>query len=55
MTFLLALIPVALVLLAIAVLAFAWAVRNGQFEDVETAALDILVDEEAPVAKPDAP
>ena len=54
MTFLLALIPVALVLLAVAVLAFGWAVRSGQFEDIESAPLDILADDEKPAAKPDA-
>jgi len=54
MSFLLALIPVALVLLGVAVLAFAWAVRSGQFEDIEAAPLDILVDEDAPAEKPHA-
>ena len=47
MTFLVALIPVALVLLGVAVLAFTWAVRSGQFEDIEAAPLDILADEDA--------
>ena len=55
MTYLLALIPVALMLLGIAVLAFAWAVRSGQFEDIEAAPLDILADEDAPRGKHDAP
>ena len=54
MTFLLALIPIALGLLGIAVLAFAWAVRSGQFEDIEAAPLDILADEDAPARKHDA-
>jgi len=54
MTYLLALIPVALVLLGVAVLAFTWAVRSGQFEDIEAAPLDILADEDKPKAKPDA-
>ena len=54
MSFLLALIPIALVLLGFAVLAFAWAVRSGQFEDIESASLDILADDEKPAAKPDA-
>jgi cbb3-type cytochrome oxidase maturation protein len=55
MTYLLALIPVALVLLGLAVLAFAWAVRSGQFEDIESAALDILAENDGPPApKPDA-
>ena len=55
MNFLLALIPVALLLLGIAVLAFAWAVRTGQFEDIEAAPLDILADEDPPAGPRDAP
>jgi len=55
MTFLIALIPIALLLLGIAVVAFAWAVRSGQFEDIEAAPLDILADDEAPLEKRDAP
>ena len=54
MTFLLALIPIALLLLGIAVFAFAWAVRSGQFEDIEAAPLDILADEDAPKDRHDA-
>jgi cbb3-type cytochrome oxidase maturation protein len=56
MTYLLALIPIALVLLGVAVLAFAWAVRSGQFEDIESAPLDILADDDAPAPadRPDA-
>lgn len=45
---LLALIPVSLVLLGLAVAAFAWAVRSGQFEDVDGAPLDMLDDEDRP-------
>lgn len=50
MTILLALIPISLILLAIAVGFFVWAVRRGQYEDLDTPALDILRDErdEAP-------
>jgi len=54
MNILLALIPIALLLLGIAVLFFAWAVRSGQFEDIESAPLDILADEDAPARRPDA-
>lgn len=46
MTILLMLIPISLVLLGVAVYAFIWAVRRGQFEDLDTPALDILVDDE---------
>lgn len=46
MTILFALIPLAMVLLALAVWAFFWAVRAGQFDDLETPALRILLDDE---------
>jgi cbb3-type cytochrome oxidase maturation protein len=50
MTILLVLIPVSLLLLGIAVALFAWAVRSGQYEDIDTPALDILGDDSTPVA-----
>ena len=45
MTILLLLIPLSLVLLGIAIWAFAWAVRSGQFDDLETPAIDILAED----------
>jgi len=48
MNILLVLIPISLILLGIAIAAFAWAVRRGQFEDLDSAALDILRDDAAP-------
>ena len=48
MNILLVLIPISLLLLAVAIGAFAWAVRRGQFDDLDTAALDILRDDPAP-------
>ena len=48
MNVLLALIPVSLALLGIAIALFAWAVRSGQFEDIDSAALDPLADEPQP-------
>ena len=45
MNILLALIPISLVLLGIAVVAFIWAVKRGQFDDMDTPALDILRDD----------
>ncbi|MEN1959762.1 cbb3-type cytochrome oxidase assembly protein CcoS [Luteimonas sp. MJ246] len=45
MNVLLFLIPVSIVLLAIAVWAFRWAVRKGQFENLDAAAIDILRDD----------
>jgi cbb3-type cytochrome oxidase maturation protein len=53
MSILLLLVPLALLLLIVAIWAFAWAVRSGQFEDLDTPALSILVDDEAP-PKPEA-
>lgn len=50
MNILLALVPISVVLLGIAIWAFVWAVRRGQFDDLETPALDILV-EDAPAAE----
>lgn len=45
MNILLALIPISLILLGIAAAAFVWAVRRGQFDDLDTPALDILRDD----------
>lgn len=45
MIILLLLIPLSLMLLAVAVWAFMWAVRRGQFDDMDTPALDILADD----------
>ena len=36
------LIPLSLVLLAVAIWAFFWAVRNNQFDDLDSPAMDIL-------------
>jgi cbb3-type cytochrome oxidase maturation protein len=58
MSILLLLVPLSLLLLGAAAWAFTWAVRRGQFDDLDTPALDILVDEpgprEAPVPPPGA-
>ncbi|WP_243047904.1 cbb3-type cytochrome oxidase assembly protein CcoS [Dyella sp. RRB7] len=55
MIILLMLIPLSLMLLVAAIGAFVWAVRKGQFDDMETPALDILSDDppvrESPVAQ----
>lgn len=45
MTILLLLVPISLLLLGAAIAAFAWAVRAGQFDDLDTPALEVLVDE----------
>lgn len=46
MIILLLLVPLSLMLLGAAVWAFVWAVRRGQFDDLDTPALDILADDE---------
>ena len=47
MNILLLLIPLSLLLLGAAVWMFVWAVRRGQFDDLDTPALDILRDDDA--------
>ena len=42
MAILLVLVPISLILLAVAVWAFVWAVRSGQYDDLDTPAIDIL-------------
>ena len=46
MSILFALIPLALMLLAFAIWAFFWAVRSGQFDDLDTPPVSILLDDE---------
>lgn len=46
MSILFALIPLAMLLLAFAIWAFFWAVRSGQFDDLDTPAVRILLDDE---------
>lgn len=57
MTIIFILIPLGLTLIVAAVLAFFWAVRNGQFDDLETPAWRILMDDDRspPPAAPPAP
>ena len=50
MAILLVLVPISLILLGVAIAAFAWAVRKGQYDDLDTPALDILVDDDKPRA-----
>lgn len=45
------LVPISLALLGVAIWAFVWAVRRGQFDDLETPAVQILVDEPRPDSK----
>ena len=54
MNSLLLLIPISLVLLGVAIGLFVWAVRRGQFDHLDTPALDILPEDPQP-AEPDNP
>ena len=47
MSILFALIPLTMVLLGFAIWAFFWAVRSGQFDDLERPAVQILLDDES--------
>ncbi|MBS3785814.1 MAG: cbb3-type cytochrome oxidase assembly protein CcoS [Gammaproteobacteria bacterium] len=47
MNILFVLLPLGLVLLAIAVIAFFWAVGNGQYDDLDSPAWRILLDDES--------
>jgi cbb3-type cytochrome oxidase maturation protein len=44
------LLPLALVIVAVAVGAFVWAARRGQFDDMETPAMRIVLDDDEVVA-----
>jgi cbb3-type cytochrome oxidase maturation protein len=46
MTILLVLVPIALALGGLGLAAFLWALRNGQYEDLEGAAMRILSDDD---------
>ena len=46
MSMLYVLIPLAVVLLAIAVVALLWAIRNGQFDDLETHGWSVVLDDD---------
>lgn len=54
MNILLLLVPISLVLLGIAIASFVWAVRRGQFDDLDTPAIDILREDllPAPIRDP---
>lgn len=48
------LIPISLALLGIAVATFSWALRSGQFDDIDSAPLEMLESEDAPRQPADA-
>jgi cbb3-type cytochrome oxidase maturation protein len=47
MNILFLLIPLGLVLVALMIWAFFWAVKRGQFDDLESPALQILLDDDS--------
>ena len=55
MTILLVLIPVTLLILAVAVALFFWAVNHQQFDDLDTPAVLPLLDTDEPPAAPSPP
>ena len=52
MNILLFLIPISLVMIGAAALLFVWAVKRGQFDDLDTPAIDILRDDDVPDPQP---
>jgi len=42
------LVPLTIIILAIAVYIFFWAVKDGQYDDLESAAVNILLDDDIP-------
>jgi len=48
------LIPMAIIILAVGILAFVWSVKSGQFEDMEGPAHRILMDDDDPNIPEDA-
>lgn len=46
MSMLYVLIPLAVVLLAIAVIALLWAIKSGQFDDLETHGWSVVLDDD---------
>ena len=40
------LIPLGLILLGLAIAAFFWAVRSGQFDDLDTPAMSVVMDDD---------
>lgn len=51
MTALLYLIPISLLLGTVALFAFLWTAKNGQYEDLDGAAARILTDEDKPLPR----
>ncbi|MCH8497543.1 MAG: cbb3-type cytochrome oxidase assembly protein CcoS [Marinobacter sp.] len=54
MEILLILVPIALILVSVGILVFSWAVRNGQYDDLDGPAHKILYDDDADMIPDDA-
>jgi len=52
MAILLVLVPISLILLGLAIWAFVWAVRSGQYDDLDAPAIDMLRKDAAEPAAP---
>ena len=52
MSILYVILPVALIVVFAAVIAFVWAARRGQFDDLDTPAMRALHDDPSEAAKP---
>ncbi len=52
MAILLVLVPISLILLGLAIWAFVWAVKTGQYDDLDAPAIDILRRDAAEPAPP---
>lgn len=48
-----ALVPLSILLIGIAVVVFFWAVRSGQFDDMDSPAHKILFDDDEPINQKD--
>lgn len=46
------LVPIALIFVAIALKIFFWAIKNGQYDNLDTEAHRILFDDDEPTAEP---
>jgi len=53
MTMLYVLIPLALMLLAVAIWAMLWAIRSGQFDDLESQGWSVVLDDDQKPPQPD--
>lgn len=53
MSILYLLIPIALVIVTAAIVSFRWATRDGQYDDLETPAMRILLDENRSEDRPE--